>query len=68
MVRSGNRSPLIIPESEGGNGSTWADKVKGSAMTDKTPTTRGQSSDNRRLAWVDGARTEPVAPAQWSSD
>ncbi|KAH8031609.1 hypothetical protein HPB51_019509 [Rhipicephalus microplus] len=59
--RSGNRSPLINPESKGGISSTWADKVKGLAMTDKTPTTRGQSSDNRRLAWADGARTEPVS-------
>ncbi|KAL3226875.1 hypothetical protein MRX96_024595 [Rhipicephalus microplus] len=59
-MRSGNRSPLINPESEGGIGSTWADKVKGSARTDKTPTTRGQSSDNRRLAWADGVRTEPA--------
>ncbi|KAH7970112.1 hypothetical protein HPB52_024159 [Rhipicephalus sanguineus] len=30
-------------------------------MTDKTPPTRGQSSDNRRLAWADGAQTEPVS-------
>ncbi|KAH7939680.1 hypothetical protein HPB52_015817 [Rhipicephalus sanguineus] len=60
VVRSGHRSPSINPKSEGGSGSTWADKVKGSAMTDKTPPTRGQSSDNRRLAWADDAQTEPV--------
>ncbi|KAH7961000.1 hypothetical protein HPB52_000292 [Rhipicephalus sanguineus] len=57
----GRSSPSINPKSEGGSGSTWADKVKGSAMTDKTPPTRGQSSDNRRLAWADGAQTEPVS-------
>ncbi|KAH8039782.1 hypothetical protein HPB51_008714 [Rhipicephalus microplus] len=39
VVRSGNRSPLINPQSEGGTGSTWADKVKELARTDKTPTT-----------------------------
>ncbi|KAH8040827.1 hypothetical protein HPB51_012997 [Rhipicephalus microplus] len=61
VVRSGNRSPLINPESEGGIGSTWADKVKGLAMRDKTTTARGQSSNNIRLAWDDGARTEPQA-------
>ncbi|KAH7958149.1 hypothetical protein HPB51_027867 [Rhipicephalus microplus] len=61
VVRSGNRSPLINPKSEEGIGSTWADKVKGLAMTDKTPTTRGQFSDNRRLVWAGGARTESVS-------
>ncbi|KAH7952113.1 hypothetical protein HPB52_018804 [Rhipicephalus sanguineus] len=61
VVLSGHRSPSINPKSEGGSGSTWADKVKGSAVTDKTPPTRGQSSDNRRLAWADGAQTEPVS-------
>ncbi|KAL3183248.1 hypothetical protein MRX96_034249, partial [Rhipicephalus microplus] len=55
VVRSGNRSSLINPESEGGIGFTWADEVKGLAMMDKAPTTRGQSCDNERLAWADGA-------------
>ncbi|KAL1486976.1 hypothetical protein MTO96_046727, partial [Rhipicephalus appendiculatus] len=60
VVRSGDRSQSINPKSgEGGNCSTWADKVKGSATTDKSPPTGGQSSDNRRLAWADDARTEP---------
>ncbi|KAL1468122.1 hypothetical protein MTO96_041678 [Rhipicephalus appendiculatus] len=62
VVRSGDRSQSINPKSgEGGNCSTWADKVKGSATTDKSPPTGGQSSDNRRLAWADDARTEPVS-------
>ncbi|KAH8024262.1 hypothetical protein HPB51_022381 [Rhipicephalus microplus] len=58
VVRSGKRSSLVNTESEGGIRLTRVDKVKGLAMTDKTPTTRGQSSNNRRLSWADGARTE----------
>ncbi|KAH8031859.1 hypothetical protein HPB51_021048 [Rhipicephalus microplus] len=68
VVRSGNRSPLINPESEGGIGSTWVDKVKELAMMDKTPTTRGQSSDNRRLAWANGARTVRLRVGDTNSD
>ncbi|XP_070389483.1 arginine/serine-rich coiled-coil protein 2-like [Dermacentor albipictus] len=59
-TRSGSRDrsqQAASKPGEGINGSTWADKVKGTAIADKTPPHR--DNNKTRLIWADDARTDP---------